>query len=374
VAADRFDRKTIMILSDLTRGFVVLGYLFISKPGQIWIIYLLTAVEVIISTFFESAKSASIPNIVTEDELVSANALSGASWSVTLAVGAALGGVVTDLLGQQAAFVIDSISFFVSALYIWSVRIPRTIRGTAVSVNASRSRAIAHAFGFTDMVDGLRYLRRNLEVVVLLLAKTGWGMGGGVLLLLTMFGKKVFPLGREGSASIGLFYAARGIGAAIGPFLARPISGDSAAAMKKAIAAAFFVTALFYLLFAQASLFVLALLFVVGAHAGGSVQWTFSTTLLQITVPDKYRGRVFALDMALLTLAMSLSTYLTGWGLDHVGLSERELAAILGAVFVIPGLGWTLYLALSRRRAETFNVTDAQPIDAPAPETSFPPA
>jgi MFS family permease len=373
VAADRFDRKTIMIASDIIRGFLVLGFLVVSRPGQIWIIYLLTGLEVIVSTFFEPAKSASIPNIVGEGELVSANALSGASWSVTLAIGAALGGVVTGLLGRHSAFVIDSISFFVSALYIWSVRIPPAQLRQVRDLVQSRVQSVAHASGFTDAVEGLRYLKSNLEVVVLLLAKTGWGMGGGVLLLLTIFGKKVFPLGSEGSASIGLLYAARGIGAAVGPLLARPISGDSASAMKKAIAASFFISALFYLLFAQASGLLVALVFIVGAHAGGSIQWTYSTTLLQITVPDKFRGRVFALDMALLTLSMSLSTYLTGWGLDRAGLSERTLAAILGGVFVIPGLAWVLYLALSNHRPR-------RPVEAPAiepaatPDTSFPPA
>ena len=231
---------------------------------------------------------------------------------------------------------------------------------------------MAHAFGLTDVIDGLRYLKSNLDVGVLLMAKTGWGLGGGVLLLLTIFGKKVFPIGRDGGTSIGLFYAARGLGAAIGPVLSRPLSGESAKGMKKGITAAFFVSALFYLLFARSTGFVAALLFVIGAHAGGSIQWTYSTTLLQITVPDKYRGRVFALDMALLTLAMSLSTYLTGWGMDHLGLSERTLAAIMGGVFVIPGFGWILYMIKTGRKDRRL-IVPAQGIESPAPETSFPP-
>jgi predicted MFS family arabinose efflux permease len=378
VAADRFNRKTIMISADILRGILVLGYLFVSRPGQVWVIYLLTGVEVIIGTFFEPAKSASIPNIVSEGELVSANALSGASWSVTLALGAALGGVVTGVFGRNSAFIIDSASFFVSASFIWFVRIPPLAVVRAREYMRTRAETLANAFGFTDIVEGLRYLRTNLDVVVLLLVKTGWGMGGGVLLLLTIFGKKVFPLGNDGSVSIGLLYAARGIGAAIGPLLARPIAGDSSMSMKRAIGVAFFVTAIFYLLLAQASGLAAALLFVVGAHAGGSVQWTFSTSLLQLTVPDRFRGRVFALDMALLTLTMSVSTYLTGWGLDRAGLSERALAAILGMIFVVPGLAWILYLALSGRRKAAVHVMEpiaqAAVIESPpSPETSFPP-
>jgi hypothetical protein len=110
--------------------------------------------------------------------------------------------------------------------------------------------------------------------------------------------------------------------------------------MRAAISVAFFLSAAFYLLFANAQALSLALVFVIGAHAGGSIQWVFSTTLLQMTVPDGFRGRVFALELALTTLSMSLSTYLTGLGLDRAGLSERTLAVCLGVTFMLPGLAW----------------------------------
>src|SRR6266404_2752472 len=109
VVADRFNRKTIMIVADIVRGFMVLGFLFVHRPEQVWIVYVLAGLEIAVSTFFDPAKSAAIPNIVSREELIPANALSAASWSVTLALGAALGGVVTDAFGRNTAFVIDSI-------------------------------------------------------------------------------------------------------------------------------------------------------------------------------------------------------------------------------------------------------------------------
>jgi Na+/melibiose symporter-like transporter len=161
-----------------------------------------------------------------------------------------------------------------------------------------------------------------------------------VLLLLTIFGKEIFPLGRDGSASIGLLYAARGTGALIGPMIARWITNDSPRTMRRTISIAFFVSAIFYLLFSGSPSLILALLFVIGAHSGGSIQWVFSTTLLQLTVPNRFLGRVFALEMGFVTLAMSVSTYATGWGLDHAGLSARQMAALLGLAFMIPGIAW----------------------------------
>jgi MFS family permease len=342
VVADRFNRKTIMIWADVLRGLLVFGFLFVERADQVWIVYALSAIEIILSSFFEPAESAAVPMIVGRDELVAANALGGATWSVTLAFGAALGGLVTDLFGRNTAFIIDAISFFISAAFIWATRIPPLPK-------RERERAgrlsLLEATGIADMVEGARYLKTNPHVIALLFVKTGWGLGGGVLLLLTIFGRDIFPLGRDGSASIGLLYAARGTGALVGPLIARWITDDSPRTMRRTISVAFFVSAIFYLLFSYSPSLALALAFVVGAHSGGSIQWVFSTTLLQLAVPNRFLGRVFALEMGFLTLAMSLSTYATGWGLDHAHLSARQMAAILGVAFMIPGIAW---LALQR--------------------------
>jgi predicted MFS family arabinose efflux permease len=341
VVADRYDRKKIMIATDLLRGFLVLGFLFVDRPDQIWIVYTLTALEVAIAAFFDPARSAAIPSIVSRRELISANALSGASWSITLAVGAALGGVVTGAFGRDTAFVINALSFFVSAVFVMLARFP----SRPEAARRASTLSLADAVGVTDIVEGARYLKSSPRVVAVLLVKSAWGFGGGVLLLLTIFGKQIFPIGIDGSTSIGLLYAARGLGAMIGPMIARRFTGTSPRTMLNAITASFFISALFYLLFAQASLFWVALLFVMGAHTGGSVNWVYSSTLLQMSVPNRLLGRVFAIEMALVTLTMAVSTYLTGWGLDYAGFSPRSMAAILGLSFLVPGFA---YLGIQR--------------------------
>jgi predicted MFS family arabinose efflux permease len=361
VVADRFNRKAIMIIADLARGFLVLGFLFVKSPDLVWLVYLLTALQVVGTTFFEPAISAAIPGLVARRGLITANALSSASWSVTLAVGAALGGLVTDALGRDAAFIIDSISFFISAAFIFFVRFP------ARSPRAEKKFSVSDATGLTDLIEGARYLKANPSIVALLLVKSGWGMGGGVLLLLTIFGKQIFPIGRDGSTSIGLLYAARGLGALIGPMIARLFTGISLRAMRRAIAAAFFVSAIFYLLFAYSPLFALASLCVVGAHAGGSVQWVFSTTLLQMSVKDEFLGRVFALEQAVLMLVISASIYLTGWGIDHAGVSARGMASLLGLAFLLPGVVWLFAQRWLDNRIESgessTQVVKAEPAD-----------
>ena len=371
VVADRFNRKTIMIVADVICGSVVLGFLFIDRPGQVWLVYLLAATEILSASFFEPAKSAAIPSLVSERELVSANALSSASWSITLALGAALGGFVTASFGRNTAFVVDSLSFFVSAVFISTVRMRTRLREPAPGA-ASRKTSLYEMLGIADIVEGARYLKTNPQVAALLLVKSGWGLGGGVLLLLTVFGKQIFPIGRDGSASIGLLFAARGVGALIGPLIAGRMAGGSASKMRRAIGAAFVVSSIFYLLFAQSPIFAVALLCVVGAHSGGSVQWVYSTTLLQMSVEDRFLGRVFALDMALVTLAMSVSTYLTGYALDRIGLSPRMAATTLGMAFLVPFFVW-LFLQRWLNEQEARNVANLIVEAEPAADPSFPP-
>lgn len=337
VVADRFHRKTIMIMADLLRGIAVLGFLLIDRPDQVWLVYVITAFQVIVSTFFDPAMSAAVPGIVERRHLIAANALASVSWSVTLAFGAAIGGFFTDLFGSDSAFIIDSASFFISAAFVSSVRIPKR---ADIEKRRGQKLSLIEATGIADMIEGAKYLRANPRVIALLMIKSGWGIGGGVLLLLTIYGKQIFPLGRDGSTSIGLLYAARGIGALIGPIIARAITGLSVRTMRQAIAVAFVVSTVFYLLFAWSPSLWAAAIFAVGAHSGGSIQWVFSTVLLQMTVPDKFLGRVFALELALLTFTISASTFLTGWAIDHAGMSPRQMAAILGMSFLIPGIVW----------------------------------
>jgi Na+/melibiose symporter-like transporter len=373
VVADRFNRKTIMIWADILRGVLVLGFLLVERREQVWIVYVLAALEIIVSSFFEPAESAAVPTIVERNELIAANALGGATWSVTLAFGAALGGLVTGAFGRNTAFIIDSLTFFVSAACIWAVRIP-PLAARPKRNQQSRALSLADATGITDLIEGARYLKAHPHVIALLLVKTGWGLGGGVLLLLTVFGKQIFPLGLDGSASIGLLYAARGTGALLGPMMARWITSDSPRTMRRVISLAFFISAIFYILFAQSPTLVVALVCVIGAHAGGSIQWVFSTTLLQLTVPNRFLGRVFALEMGFLTLAMSVSTYLTGLGLDHAGLTARQMAMLLGGAFLIPGIGWLLLQRWLDKFDASLNDPTPTLVEAEAmAETSFPP-
>jgi len=325
-----------MIASDILRAVIVLGFLFVRRPEQVWLVYLLALMQESIWTFYDPARRASVPNICRAHELVIANALSGATWSMMLAFGAALGGFVTMLFGWQTAILLDSLSFLVSA---WIMSRIELVHEGAVY---EKSATWKDYTGINDLQDGCKYVARHKEVGILLLVKSGWALSGGILVMLTVFGEQVFSGNGAGGRS-GLLYSFRGLGAAVGPLLAWHFMGESRPAMYRAISFSFFIAAGAYLLFAQAPTLLWALPCVLVGHIGGSVQWVFSTTLLQKLVPNHFRGRVFAAEMALLTFILSLSTYFTGAALDH-GLDPRLITLWLALLFLVPGSFWVIYL------------------------------
>ncbi len=332
VIADRLPRKLIMIVADIGRALLVLLYLLVRDADHIWIIYVAMVLKVTLTSFFEPARSAVIPSLTTPDELVAANGISGATWSAMLAIGAGLGGLVTGTLGTDAAIVIDSASFLLSALFIWGV----PLREAHIDGQPRPSQ-------LHELREGFAFIFSQRDVALYTLTKALWSMGGGVLLLLTLFGRGIFPLGVDGAISIGLLYAARGVGAGIGLLLAQRWGGESARFLRRAIGPSFLCTAVGYVLFSQAPWLWLALCAVMLAHIGGSIQWVFSTTLLQLSVPNRLLGWVFAAELALLTLTSSISNYALGVAADS-GWSPRTLALITAGVFILPGIVLALLL------------------------------
>ena len=334
VVADRFSRRTIMIVSDLLRAVVVLGFLFVRRADQLWIIYSLTVLQLGLSTFFEPAKTAVIPSIVSDRELLAANAISSVTWSAMLTLGAAIGGAVTGWFGTDVAFILDALTYLLSAALIASVRLPKR------PPREKRKLSISRALGISETIEGVRYVKRRPRVLALLLVKPAWGLGGGILTLLTVFGAKIFPIGKDAATGIGVLFAARGIGTAVGPIVARRIAGEGNRRMQATIGIAFLIASVFYMTFGVATSFVLALIVLGLAHTGGSILWVFSTVLLQRGVEDNFRGRVFAAELALLTLTMAVSNFATGELLDRLRLSPRTVAVGIGAFFLLPGLAW----------------------------------
>ena len=330
---DRFPRRALMIVADLFQGLIVLCLLLPGVSSNVHLIYLLLGLEVIFASVFEPARSAILPNIVSPEEILPANALSSATWSFALAVGAALGGAVTAWLGRDVAFAANSASYFISALLIFRVSV-------AEQHMLPQKIANAVAAATSSVREGLEYVRAHGEVLTLVLAKAGVGALGGSLLLLVIFGERIFPVAGHGALAVGLLYAARGVGAGVGPLIGDRLTGGVESRMWKSIGLSFFIIAAAYVAFSQAPNLWLAILCIFIGSMGGSNIWVMSTSLLQLNTSDLVRGRVFSLDFGLLMLMIAVSNYVVGQGLDSWGFTARQLAAALGGVMVIPGILW----------------------------------
>ncbi len=337
VVADRYDRKRTLIVSDLARAAVVLGFLFIRDPSQLWLLYLLTALQLGISGFFYPARTAMLPEVVSESELGVANTLSSASWSAMLAIGAALGGLAAGTLGVGPAFVIDSISFLVSALLIQQVAENRKKK----EIPKGKSAAGA----FQQYRDGLRYLyeRRPVLIITLHKACVAFFLSSGFQVAQVAIAEDVFPIGESGGITLGLMFAVSGLGTGVGPILARAFTGDQPRSLSKAILIGYLVGGAGLLVVAPLSSLEMLLAGNLLRGLGGGIVWVFSTQLLLQMTPGHVQGRVFGTEFAFFTLAGAIAASLGGWAVDS-SLGLTGTIWTLGILVLAPAAMWALRL------------------------------
>ena len=290
VVADRFDRKRILLVADVLRFFLVAALFAAPQlPEQATtLVFTLTFLQMATAAFAEPARQATLPNLVSPRALAAANALSAVAWSTVFTLGAALGGVVTDLFGWRFALALDATTYLVSASLIVRIVFPKRFKPRT-------SYDLGTITGARDLAEGARYIAGHRRVAAVMLLKSGWGLAGAISLLLTLFGEGIYAVGGRPDLGISLLYVARALGTGIGPLLSRRITGELSSHMRPLIGLAFAWGALWYAVFAIVHHPALAFICVVVAHFGGSIVWVDSTVLLQRMVPDEFRGRVFGI-------------------------------------------------------------------------------
>ena len=358
VLADRFDRKRIMVLSDVLRGVTVLGFLFIHDPGDIWLFYLLTALQFSLSALFTPARGAVLANVVRREELVAANALDSLTWSTMLALGAFLGGVVAALFGAETAFIADAASFLLSAWFIARIALPKAEqrptadRGPQPERGPSgggRRPAVGRRLAF---LDGFRYLWREPFILGVALAKAGGSLvWGAVNVLEIQYANDLFPLpgaarfgvADPGTATLGLIYVISGLGTGLGPLFMRRRLGDAPRRLVLGIGLGFVIMTLGMVGLAAAGSLGALMAATLVRTVGSGALWVFSSAILQTIVPDRFRGRVFAFEFAALTLTQSIATLSAGVLGDRAGLSAQEVMSVMSGVSVFITLLWGLF-------------------------------
>ena len=333
--ADRYSRKGLMITSDLAACIVLGIVLQFNLLNSLSSVYFLAVAMVVAKSIFDPAQYAYLPNICTDEELLTANALGSGGWSIALGIGASIGGLTIANYGITTALWIDALTFLFSAIFI--ITLPSG--GPDISERENVTLRIVNK----EITDGWRYILQNSEIRRLVIAKALWSSGGGAQIFLLIL------IGMEAgfgdiAAGIGILFMARGFGSGFGPMVGRPL-------MKNKILRPYLIglavgtSGIFYIIISLMEWSNLLLVMIFIAHAASGFNWVQSTTLTQERAGDEWRGRVAGADFLALTFMMGTSAIAAGFILENQLLELREVIALSAIIQIIMGIGWILIAA-----------------------------
>ena len=341
--ADRYSRKGLMITSDLAACIVLGIVLQFDLLNNLSSVYFLAIAMVAAKSIFDPAQYAYLPNICTDEELLTANALGSGGWSIALGIGASIGGLTIATYGITTALWIDALTFLVSAICIMTL----PPGGPDISERENTTPRVVTK----EITDGWKYILRNPEIRRLVIAKALWSSGGGAQIFLLIL------IGMEAgfgdiAAGIGILFMARGFGSGFGPMAGRKLMTNKTL-QPYLIGLAVGTSGIFYIIISFMDWSNLLLLMIFISHAASGFNWVQSTTLTQERAGDEWRGRVAGADFLALTFMMGTSAITAGYILENEFLQLREVIALSAIIQIIMGIGWILFA--SPREKEIFN-------------------
>lgn len=353
---DRFNRRRMMVAAHIGRGIVVSCFLFVQSAELIWLLYVITSLQMMLASIFEPARQATIPNITTREELVQANVLSNITWSIIFTTGMAIGGFATELLGTDMVFIINALGYVVATGFMLKSKIPAHKED---ELKPGPWEGVKLGFG---------YLRDHKEVLRPAIAKGSYNLFlGGLVYMLILIAEEILLLG---SIGLGLLYAARGLGTAVGPIVGRKVIPDERQWITFT-GLLMIATGGFYFLSSWITFLPLLLFTVFLAHCWSGANWVFSTVLIQKRSDDRYRGRVFSAEFQLLTILNSLSIFLASMLLETGVLALNQTVMVFAGGLALTGILWQMTIAIGERRYHRYNSVkdyrDARPAVEPLP-------
>ena len=337
---DRFSRRTVMIVSDLSRVFIALTFLFVSSAENLWIAYSATALLSTFGAFFDGAKNAAMPNMTGKDGLLAGTALMFSTRFLLMAIGSALGGFAAFAFGYKVAFVINAVSFAVSAFSVWLIDEEST-RDDATAVRM-KDKTQRESF-LTELKEGFRYTTQNRFALTILIMNIIWATGGGAINVVFERMGGVFYAQKEGwnpDLAVGMLWFASGLGLFGGMMIAHRTS--AILDRKNSHRAFIFWTLIIHgILFSiggiMPSLWLLALFCFISRVIVG-VEYAVQETMFQRSLPDYIRGRISTLDRGAEMTVFSLSSYFAS--LAIYGISPQTLTVISGILSASSGIVW----------------------------------
>lgn len=366
VLADSYDRRTIMFVLDVIGAAIAWLYVLSYYLGSIYTLYFATLLQMTVAAIYEPSRNAIVPMLVLDEEgMQKAMTISGLAWSVIQAVGSSMGGLLTQWVGIQMCFAFDSLSYLVSALFIWKMRGrfnptesdvgPQIIRRKTNDleerkIESSNDESQLSFANFTSMTkEGVVYLRSQPWGAFVFLKFCAALIYGASDILNVSFSEqgKSNTFDMEGSSQrLGIIFAFVGIGCFLGPIVAEPcVQMDNISSLERACLVSYLLMALGCFGMSQFDPFIVICISTSVRSAGSSVVWIYSSLLLQKLSSTSMLGRVIAVDYALAMLSESVSALMGGVLQDDAGMSAAQVSFIMAMAAMATLVIWSVYFS-----------------------------
>lgn len=329
---DRWDRRMTMFWSDVLRGALVaiIPLLAFGDNLRIWQLFVIAFGMGLLAQLFYPAKQALIPNLVSDDDLTGANALSEMAFTLLMALGYGLGGVLLGILTAPQIFALDAVTFGVSALTIWLIRAPRSGQQTAIASDQIGDPAWRQLVD--DIMAGLRFMRDDpLIAITIPVAIMANFIFAPLTVLMAAWAKDVIHAGAQG---YGLLEGGFLIGSLLGTLATTSLTAHFRRG--HLVVAGVIMMGLPLIVFGLVPNLVLnALMIALIGFCNGIVN-IILITLFQQRVPDAMMGRFFGAFSGLTMIAVPLGIAMGGALADVIALSYLLIA--IGLIMALIGV------------------------------------
>ncbi|NPA91404.1 MAG: MFS transporter [Chloroflexi bacterium] len=309
---DRLNRRQVMLVSDVVRVFTTLACVLAYLQGSVLLLYAMALIQSVISGLFVPAKNAIIPQLVEERDLLVANTLDMTTQVAAMIFGPALAGITIERWGIPAGFVVDALTFLLSALFIWRMGAVPTLGDGRVSFAAA----------WQDLVEGVRFavFTPKIRHVTLVVSVLFLGLGAVNVIWLPYL-QRIFHVGPQ---KVGLVDAFQGLGMLLGTAAMGHAWVRTRSPEMLLVGGLFIVSNMFIALgLAPAYEFILVATFILGIPVPAA-QASFST-IVQRATPPELMGRVGGSVGTVTGGAMLLSMALAATWADQIGLRETYM-------------------------------------------------
>lgn len=356
ILADRINRKTILLISDFARVAFALSFLLVHSLSQVWIAYAATLGLALFSALYSPARTAVIPQLVRPQHVIAANSLEQSTTGLVMALGSALGGLVTASFGVEAAFIVNAASFLASGLICWSIRFPNNPFLPQYKNSVDRAKDLHLENSPAPSFWAVFHQSRLIQIISI--QALLWSIGGGVInVLVSVYGFQVF---HGGNLGVGILYGALGVGFLISGLIAHRFAGW----LRLSAVSAAVLEGLGHVFVSQSPNLWVAALFLVLSTIGAGVSNASIGSLVMKSVSQQVHGRVFALFDTTSSITIALSMMATGFLLDHI--PARTLGFGAAALLVCTALITGVALLRIKLPTDVSQETGSTSVDLPS--------